>query len=282
MVQIIRIAGRCNQNCIFCCQTQNRNSKDVGSEELFNKYVNMIRSEKKHVILSGSETTLYPRIFDLISFAKENCDYVELQSNGITFSYKTWAKKFFDFGIDEFNINFPSHIKKTAATITRTENSFEKRLEGVKNLSELGANIRLTYVITSLNYMEMPGFVSFINSLFSNITVIFTYLQNAGNAKNNLFLFKSYSEISSYLNKALDIRNEKHNTFLAEGIPACFLKEHKEKIVDFRKKESNTNFFPIISRKIAACIDCKENQFCQGIPRYYLDIYDEKEIIGLK
>lgn len=277
MVSIIRIHGPCNQNCIFCCQRNSLKSQFSDSSPNFDHYCDLIRKETGAVILSGCETTIYPKIFDLISLAKKRkISFIELQSNGLTFSYKKWAKRFFDLGLTEFNINFPSHIEKTNDTLTRTRGTLKKRIQGIKNLEEMGANLRITYVINSLNYKEMPSFVEFVEKNFKDTRVIFTYIQNAGNVRVNTWLMPKYSEISDFLQRAIQKASSK-DSFLVEGVPLCFLGDHMGASISYNKILGGKTFFPIPSKKIEACKLCDKNHLCKGVPEDYLEVFGAEE-----
>ena len=64
-------------------------------------------------------------------------------------------------GADLFNVNFPSHESAANDRLTGTKGTLARRAAGVKNLLRAGAAVRLTHIISELNFRKTPGFVKY-------------------------------------------------------------------------------------------------------------------------
>ena len=74
------ITARCNQNCLYCHRFLN--VRELNYEE--NKQIldNLIRDGVTHITWTGGEALLYPDLYKLIKFSKENGVYNRVITNG--------------------------------------------------------------------------------------------------------------------------------------------------------------------------------------------------------
>ena len=193
MVTIIPITNKCNQMCVYC----SAHGREDSPKEYILKQINLA---KDHLIITGGETTLSPDLIKYIKKAKEKDLYVELQSNGTMFYYKDFAKRVVDAGVDLFNIAMQSHIKETYNRITQTKGLLPKKIQGIKNLLDLNAKVRITCVINKLNYTELEEFSKHILENFDNIFLLeFNFIKALGLAEKNKEIVPTYEQVSPYL-----------------------------------------------------------------------------------
>lgn len=273
MATIVPITNQCNQNCLFCA------AKGRDDNVNLDGIYRCIDQEKSLVVISGGEPTLSRDLFTILRYAKNRSLNIELQTNGATLSYFDLAKKLAEAKIDLFNINFPSHLEKLTDKITRTTNFFKERVKGVKNLQELGANIRITHVVNSLTYEYLCEFVEYVKKQFKSINYIqFSFIKILGSARKNPHTIPKYENVKGPLLKALRKCQKYKINFLVDHIPTCYLPGFEDSHADFRKlKNSGTAEFSLKEKsKIAQCRRCKLKKYCYGVRKDYVELFEEK------
>jgi MoaA/NifB/PqqE/SkfB family radical SAM enzyme len=279
MPQIIPITNNCNQNCLFC--SSGARSCPTNLKSLYSFF----SKEKESIVISGGEPTLSKNLFKIIEFAKKKKLKIELQTNGINFSYFSLADKLVESEVDLFNINFPSHLSNLSDKITQTPGSFKRRMAGMENLQKLKANVRLTYVINSLNYKGMEKYVIFVKNNLSFIKYIqFSFIKILGNAKRNKWINPKYEAVQVPLLRALQKCKAEKIDFLIDHIPICFLPGFECFHADFIKlRDSQESVFSLREKiKLNQCFSCNLNISCYGVRKDYIDLFGKNIKLGLK
>lgn len=276
---LIPITKKCNQKCLFCSAVDRKD--DISLKNILRKIDGVIRKGGRVITLSGGETTFSPHLFQIISYIKKRGLGIELQTNGVTLSYPGFTKKLVRVGVDLFNINVPSHRQDLNDKITQTHGYFIKRMAGIKNLEKFGAKIRLTHLIHSLNYKELPNFVEWVNRNFKSINFIqFSFIKIQGATEDNLWLVPRYEQVEPFLALALKKCKNHKIDFIVDHIPPCFLREFAEYHIDLIKIKIKANLELEKSleekQKIKACNACKLNKFCCGIRKDYLNLFGRR------
>jgi len=260
MPTILPIIDACNQNCLFCSSKGRRSN----TSKAF--FASAIAKAKDGIVITGGEPTMSKNLFWVIAKARRKNLSVELQSNGLSFSYEGLANELMQAGIQLININFPSHIPRKSDTLTNTPGSFFSRIAGIANLNKLKAKVRLTHVITSFNYKDLGSFVRFIAGRLSCISFVqFSFLKISGNVLKNKWLIPTYEEVQPYM---------------IDHIPLCYLGRYMRNHADYSKLKQGLK--PEYSMKeklkLRACISCSTKSFCCGVRKDYLARFGEKNI----
>ncbi|MBR9676975.1 radical SAM protein [Candidatus Woesearchaeota archaeon] len=270
MTIITPLTNICNQHCIYC---SSHNRKENSREEI----IKSIIAEDNHLIFSGGETTLAKNLFKYLSKAKKKDLFIELQTNGVTSSYFSFAKKLVSSKIDLFNVSFPSFNSETYQKITKTF-YYDKCVKGIKNIIGLKGNVRITNVINNLNYKELPDLVRFVKKEFSGLNLLeLNFVKGVGLAKNNKEVIPKHKEISKYLVEALRFCLNQEINVIVDHIPLCYLKGFEDLSVDFQKIVNNKDKTFLDEKiKIKKCKDCDIKNFCTGIRKDYYELYKEE------
>lgn len=170
----IAITGRCNSRCITCDAWKNRPDK---SEELtledFEVLVKSKMGRKAHsVLLTGGEPFLNPDIEQIIKFFSENTKAkISIITNGllshkiISMAEKVREKK---FHVDKITLSLNG--KPHTHDKTRGVNgSYNKVIETVKGLRELGFYTSLIFTITDENFNQIEWAYELAKQLESEI-----------------------------------------------------------------------------------------------------------------
>jgi len=270
---ILPITNECNQNCLFCAA---KGRKDKIEKKIFQRVMNQA---KDGLVISGGEPTLSPDLFWVIQEAKKKNLSIELQTNGITLYYKDLALKLVESGVDLFNLNFPSHLSSINDKITQTKGLFDKKIKGIKNLQNVGANLRLTCIVNSLNYKNLEDYVIFVNQNFPRIKYIqFSFIKIMGAAKKNPQILISYEKVQLYLLKAFKKCQELNIEFIADHIPPCYMGDFKRYHIDYQKISRGEKPEYSLREKVKPkeCVNCSLNSFCCGVRKDYLQFFGKK------
>jgi MoaA/NifB/PqqE/SkfB family radical SAM enzyme len=228
--------------------------------------------------ISGGEPLLadFEDLVKVLAFCARTGRRAELQTNGIAMAemppeqLKKLVKALNASG-GYFNINFPADNAALDFKITRTNGSFASRDKAVKKLLALGAKVRLTHVLCSLNYKNAAKFSAFAVKNFKGLSWLqFSFIKGLGRAKGPKFIPK-YSAAAPYLIKALDLCVRKGLKCDVDHIPPCFLGRHYEKNVDIVKMlEGRKGPHLEEKKKVPACKGCGFFTLCPGPRKDYI------------
>ncbi|HNW45465.1 MAG TPA: radical SAM protein [Elusimicrobiales bacterium] len=221
-MSLIPVTTACNQRCLFCSAHGRRDTASL--PWVLKEIAGRAASGAGSVILSGGETTFSQDLGKIVAFALKKGLKVELQTNGLTSCYPEKAAWLAGLGVDLFNINFPSHESAVNDRITGTAGTLPFRTAGVKNLLREGATVRLTHIVSTLNFRSLPGFVKFTRKNFPGVKYIqFSYLKGMGLAMENAWLLPEYGQAGPYLVKAFELCEKFGIEAVTDHIPPCFL-----------------------------------------------------------
>lgn len=263
-MSLIPITTACNQRCLFC-SAQGRGDSPTLDGIL--AQIESCASSGGTVILSGGETTFSADLVKIVAYARRKGVKIELQTNGLTSCYPQKAAALAALGVDLFNINFPSHENAVNDKITGTKGTLKLREAGVKNLLKAGANVRLTHIISSLNYRKLPAFISYCAANFPGVKYIqFSYLKGMGAAMENAWLLPAYELVSPYLVKALGLCEKNGIEAVVDHIPPCFMGRFYAMNIDYIKAVNgwDTALSRTEKARLPACRGCALAKFCFG------------------
>ncbi|HAF95859.1 MAG: hypothetical protein A2X34_07195 [Elusimicrobia bacterium GWC2_51_8] len=276
---LIPITADCNQRCLFC--SARGREDDISMARVLGLLKEAGLSGVGGAVISGGETTLSSRLLKVIAAARKLGLAVELQTNALTSAYQSTAAALAASGVAFFNINFPSHEDAANDRITGTRGTLKLRLKGVNNLLKLGARVRLTHIITSLNYKKLPAFARFVKKNMPGVYYIqFSFIKVLGLAAQNTWLVPPYAAAAPCLRKALKVCAASGIRAMVDHIPPCFLGSFAASHVDYIKL-SNGSAPPAFGtqsqkwggdttearkekKKLAACRGCRLGDKCFG------------------
>ena len=268
----------CNQKCIFC-SAYGRSDKDFNLKSFISE---IEKDEDKLIILSGGEPFIVgiDNLIYIADFVSKKNKTLEIQTNATLLKNMDFKKlKILVSIINKtngyFNINFSSHSKELDFKITRVKEAFKKRIEGLNILDKLGATIRITYVVNSLNYKYLPSFSKFVIKKLSFVSwVQFSFVKGIGRADKNRKIIPKYSLVSPYLIKAFEFLESSGIYFEVDHIPLCFLGKYYERNVDVEKiRKGIKGEYLKEKSKLLRCRDCKFYNICPGPRKDYIEIY---------
>ncbi len=287
----IHITDICNRKCKFCSEASHEHAHDLIRKEDILKF---LKSQDTGVWsalnIHGGEPTLSPYLIEVVQNAHElGYRYIILQTNGhrIGSDYE-YAKKLIDADISLYNIGFHGSNSKIMDELTGT-GSFEKTMNGIRTIAGFNKAIRITVVVCSQNYKDLPSIVSLaVKEGISHINI--SAMQTGGSALRSLdYLLVSYSQAGPYIAEAVCMAEQLKLKVTLEGFPFCILPGLERYQVDwtvqrlkvFYRKMVIDDYNKFLTDTIRTfgepCTCCKKRKICTGVYKEYVNKYGWNE-----
>ena len=275
------INGVCNIKCVFC-SAEGRS----GTYELKSLLDEIDRDTTGHVQISGGDPMMKApaELLEILLHCRKKGKIVEFQTNGVLLTrYKPRRLKLIRGLVNFFNINFSAHNAELDLAVTETPEAFDRRIAGVRRLIKLGSQVRLNYVVHSLNYRHSEEFVRFAAKELPGFSWIqFSYCKGMGRAKGNELIMPRFEEAAPFLNAAFKACRENGLNFDVDHIPVCFVLDHKEHHADYRKmREHAPGVYLAEKQQVADCDGCVMREACPGPRRDYVEIHGAPKAMPL-
>ena len=291
----VKITFQCNNYCQFCVQGKKR---DRFGAKTLKEVVDFLEKSKaegyEEVVFTGGEPTVHPNFLEMVSTAKKLGFFVQIQTNGRTFSYKDFCQKLIDLGVNEFGPSLHGASPATHDFLTSSPGSFDQVIRGIKNLKELNQRVITNSVITSRNFKELPQLARLLVSLgVDQFQLAFVHILGSA-AANKDWLVPKKTEIMPEVKKALRIGIKAGINVMTEAIPYCFMRGYEpyiaERIIPEAKildsdfvVESYTKYRQNEGKiKGSVCAPCKYYKICEGPWREYPEIFGWDEFRPVK
>lgn len=134
----VRIISSCNNQCLFCLDSDAHTGKVVPDEEVRAK----IRDGFKpgfvnRIILSGGEASVHPGFIDYIRYAREvGYDRVQTITNGVRYHDRDFCDALVAAGLQEVTFSMHGHTPQLHDYLTGVPGSFQKAVRGILNFKK--------------------------------------------------------------------------------------------------------------------------------------------------
>ena len=278
----------CNYDCYFCYYQGHLDECDT-YEEIIERADKLKALGMEEIDLSGGESSIHPRFFDILDYCNKNFKNVSCLSNGSKFSNFDFLKKAKDHGLSE--ILFSLHgLEKYHEKSTRIKGSYNKIIKAINNAKKLNMCVRINCTVTSENMDNLKEYAKKIVEI-KPYQINFLPL-NYWDSANDLEI-EDYSILSNKIKEAIDIIKSKGIEINVRYIPFCFMIGYEEYVKDIFQHiydlkdwniaaydyEKPDYIFEIAKNKIilsyfkpSICKDCKYFFECDGIEHKYKKI----------
>ena len=155
----IAVNRNCNVRCNFCY------AKDTGydlntnmSFGTFEKIVSLCDELKiGRIAFFGGEPTVCKDIFEYLKRIPKHIG-IGIVTNAIMLSDEELCKKYIESGVVSFSLSIKAHNREKYREITQVD-AFDKVLKGIENVSRLGVDFSVSYVITNDNVEDIPEMI---------------------------------------------------------------------------------------------------------------------------
>jgi len=146
---LIRINGHCNMSCAFCFV--DRTVPDIALDELEREVDKMAREGIRHLVISGGEPTMNPRLLDYVRLAKAaGVRGIELQTNATRLD-GALAGALVEAGVEQVTVSLHASTAEVSDTITGAPGTFVQTLRGLDALAPLPVRVQLNFVFCQAN-----------------------------------------------------------------------------------------------------------------------------------
>lgn len=307
--------GGCNNFCIGCAGPPSQNLKDGLSTPFLVKEMKKARKlgyKKFHLV--GGELTIQKNIFELLREGRKIFDRICFTSNGRMFTYYDFAKKFSKLKVNNIRITLCGHNSKIHEAWTRTPNSFNETVKGIKNLISLNQPLQVNILVWKKNFKNIKKIIETILLLRVKNLSLFN-IAPLGRArkiyKDIVVDLPDLPEINKQLKNYLeafeniDIEDfpqcifepiffEKRNVHIFDT-SGCVYLDNKGRLNNFSVFSAQEKKLPINSKlylnpklltsaltgfkvKMSICSNCFYSQNCSGVFNEYLRLKGEKEV----
>lgn len=311
----IAIGAVCNNNCIFCME-EDREGRYVNNSAMTGERVRWVLESHRgaeEVCFTSGEPTTRPDLPDFVAWAKQlGYRRISMMTNGRRLGHLPYAAALVKRGLNRVYISIHGHEKALHEGLTRTPDSFEQTVAGLRaaaRLAPLGVELHTSTVVTRRNLPHLADIYRFLRSLGVH-QVVFNVMQANGRA-HTFFdqLFPRYTEIASEFRRALAAIGEPRPMAFLVDIPLCttegvpdFNRGYVEKYRHFdldsrvempaeeragRRAGGKGKGLVLVTRadldgaereKRAECARCRYDVVCEGVWKNYLSRYGWDEL----
>jgi len=292
---------KCNYKCFFCYYRENLKDPEISLEEI-KRRINIIKeSGIKQIDLSGGESTIHSKWFEILDYCKENFEKVSCLSNGTKLKDIEFAKNSKYHGLSEVLFSLHGYDKSSHDKIVGYEGAFKDILKAIKNCQELEIEVRLNCTVTSRNMKHLDVYSNLIKSIRpSQLNYLpLNYWDNA-----QVLKAESYESLSKYIKKSIDLLSNEDIEINVRYMPYCFMIDYEEYVCDtfqhihdlkdwnvlvydlkeFKKFDVDDMYKEAFNKrnytyyKPQKCFNCKYFFICDGIEK---NIKDSQEIFPI-
>ncbi|MGC8728692.1 MAG: radical SAM protein [Elusimicrobiales bacterium] len=278
---------KCNLNCSFCSQGDYDRSLYLSKEEIFKEIYKAKKAGYKKLGLSGGEPTIREDLVEIIKFAKKTgFNFIRIQTNGLTLSNYSLAKKLKEAGLTFCKFSLTSNDPKIHDMLTGVKNSYQKVIKAIENMKKLKIRIGNNILINKYNYDKLPEIIEFLLDMgVTNFVVIYPiYVGNM--FYNHKKIGVGLKKCEKFFIRAVEImvENNMSNEILFLNVPPCFLKGYEENLIGISAfntvvKSPHMNLINLDdktnSNKIRGevCKKCVFKTKCDGVDKEYVKIF---------
>lgn len=233
------VTYRCNLRCKFCYVSASVKKNGELDTRDAKKIINIIKTDAMVPFLSftGGEPTLRKDLPELIAYARKIGLRVNLITNG-TLITREYAERLREAGLQSAQVSIEGPIPEVHDELTGVPGSFQKTIEGVKNLIRARIYVHTNTTLNRKNVNYLNEFIELFRSLglkrFSMNLII-----PEGNALSHQELYLKYSEVGENINFLKEKAREHGIEFMwYSPLPMCIY---------------NTVMYGLGSKKCAAC-----------------------------
>jgi len=280
----------CNCRCRVCASASQAHVPAMSAEEIAGWLSRSREGGARHVWFGGGEPTLHPDLIRSIERARYlGYRRIRIQTNGIRFAYLPFARRCLEAGANEFSLSIKGADADVHDQITRNPGSFDRLIEGTRNLVEAGARVEGDILITTLS---MPGLADAVERFAALGLCRFTFwlASRFGMESEGIEdLLPRMTDLMPHMESAFQAADRAKVAATTLHTPPCVLKPEYRK----RYVHSGTWKLNVItprSEPFAAeespieggvypegCAACALRPDCLGLRRDYLDLFGAEE-----
>jgi MoaA/NifB/PqqE/SkfB family radical SAM enzyme len=271
---LIRTNFSCNQICNYCWV--DRETPNPDPDEILTMIAKAGRDHLFRLSFSGGEPTINKRLPEYIRAAKDaGIRETVIHTNAVMLANPDLCIALDEAGLDIAYVTMLAENATLSDSITRTEGTFRKTVQGIQNLL-LKTDIFtfIHFVITKHNYTNLPEFIEFVDALLTSeagekVPITFSYV--APPRPDVIVHVPRYSEAVPYLKRAMELCTAKGIPFGGneglKSLPPCMLggdERYFRALVPLNRGSASTDYV-----KKPDCKECCCDRYCFGVRKIY-------------
>lgn len=234
----VRVTRVCNQRCTFCLDSMNQDGSMIDTNSLKAYIALGRRLGRERLILSGGEASVHPDYLELIRYGKEvGYEWIQTVTNGMMFSYKKFARKAAEAGLDEATVSLHGHTAYLQDKLTGTPGAFVTGVKGMKNLQDTGrVVVNVDVVINKQNYKHLPEILEYYYNMgIREFDLLHIIPFGRGFDEHRHSLFFDLNDAVPYFRRAWVWANKPGVYLWTNRLPVQYLEDFEKLIQDPHK-----------------------------------------------
>lgn len=164
MTALWELTYACNHKCAFCYNCPERGQRELTGEQIKQGLTKIADLGCIFLVLSGGEPLTRPDFFDIAFAAKRLGFALRVYTNAYLID-EVVARKFRDLVPFEIEVSFHGATPETMDKLTGVPGSFERVVQGIKNLRKYNLKVNMKCPITKWNQWEIREIKTLAESL---------------------------------------------------------------------------------------------------------------------
>ncbi|HZN55597.1 MAG TPA: radical SAM protein, partial [Candidatus Polarisedimenticolaceae bacterium] len=160
---------RCNHLCTFCYNSP-EGRREMTTPEIFETLRKVSEFGVLYLTLTGGEALCHKDFFKIAAEGRRLGMALRIYSNGYLLADKAMTKRVADLKPLEVEVSVHGAVAETHEALTRIKGSFQKTVQGIRNMREAGIKVEMKCPITKLNQHELFEIRDLADSLGCNMT----------------------------------------------------------------------------------------------------------------
>src|SRR5262245_41183678 len=134
----VMIGYACNVQCDYCSITDEMRQENMLTAAVMAQLADARARGATKVAFGGGEPTIRRSLLPLVRWCRDRgYRSIKVPSNGLMYSYRTYAQEAVDAGVNVFHLSFMAHTAELYAKIMGKADAFELVNQGLANLIAL-------------------------------------------------------------------------------------------------------------------------------------------------
>jgi MoaA/NifB/PqqE/SkfB family radical SAM enzyme len=193
----------CNNNCIFCMEEDRdgRYATNSQTTDATVRWLAGLHQDTEEVCFTSGEPTTNPALPRWVKIARDQgVRRVSVMTNARALSSEPYLRKLLAAGMSRFYVSIHGHTAKLHEGLTRTPDSFDQTVAGIKNIARYkprGIELHTSTVVTKRNLPHLGDIYRFLRGLGVD-QVVWNVMQANGRADTYFEkIFPTYTEIAA-------------------------------------------------------------------------------------
>ncbi len=279
----------CNVQCDYCSITDDMRRENMTTASVIAQLAEARARGATRVAFGGGEPTIRRSLLPLARWCRDRgYRSIKVASNGLMYSYRSFAEEASEAGINSFHISFMAHTPELYEKIMGKPGALSLVTEGLRNLIALGHKPVGDLIIKSDTWMHLADIVEHWAALGVETFNLWLVSLSDRN-RDNLDSLLPVSTMREGIGAAFERGRSLGVTVLSRHIPRCMLPGYEDQVADLRDDKvlvvTPRTSFALWESKISPntyaekCQGCRhQHGVCLGLRQDYLERYGDAEV----